>query len=102
MTNRFPGPWRIAELPNGFAVHDANGRHLGFFYGRTDPNMPGHGDFLMNDDARQLALDFVMLPELLNLISGRSELAASTEDEKLAKLEANRSPQGAPETSRLL
>jgi hypothetical protein len=102
MTSRFPAPWQIAELSNGFAVHDANGRHLGFFYGRTDPNMAGHGDFLMIDDARQIALDFVMLPELLNLISRRSEVATSTEDEKLAKLQTNRSLQGAPETSRLL
>jgi hypothetical protein len=102
MTSRFPGPWRIAELRNGFAVHDANGRHLGFFYGRSDPNMAGHGDFLMIDDARQIALDFAMLPELLNLISRRSEVATSTEDEKRAKLETNRSPQGVPETSRSL
>jgi hypothetical protein len=102
MTSRFPAPWRIAELSNGFAVHDANGRHLGFFYGRTDPNMAGDGDFLMIDDARQIALDFVMLPELLNLISRRSEVATSTEDEKLAELQTNRSLQGALETSRLL
>jgi hypothetical protein len=102
MTSRFPGPWRIAELPNGFAVHDANGRHLGFFYGRTEPNMPGDSDFLMIDDARQIALDFVMLPELLNLISRRSEVATSTEDERLAELETNRSPQDALEASRLL
>jgi hypothetical protein len=102
MTSRFPGPWQIAELPNGFAVHDANGRHLGFFYGRTDPNMAGHGDFLMIDDARQIALDFAVLSELLDLNSRRSEVATSAEDEKLAKLEINRSPQGAPEASRLL
>jgi hypothetical protein len=56
----------------------------------------------MIDDARQIALDFVMLPELLNLTSRRSEVATSTEDEKLATLETNRSPQRAPETSRLL
>jgi hypothetical protein len=62
--------------------------------------MAEHGDFLMIDDARQIALDFAMLPELLNL--RRSEVATSTEDEKLALLEINRSPQGAPETSRLL
>jgi hypothetical protein len=102
MTSRFPGPWQIAELPNGFAIHDANGRHLGFFYGRTDPNMAGHGDFLMIDDARQIALDFAMLPELLNLMPPPSEVAISTEDEKLATLETNRSPQGVPETSRLV
>jgi hypothetical protein len=41
MTNRFPGPWRIAKLQNGFAVYDATGRHLGFFYGRTDPDVAG-------------------------------------------------------------
>jgi hypothetical protein len=72
MTSRFPEPWRIAEFPNGFAVYDATDRHLGFFYGRTDPNMPGDG-FLMIDDARQIAADFAMLPELLNQISGRRE-----------------------------
>jgi hypothetical protein len=72
MTSRFPEPWRIAEFPNGFAVYDTTGRHLGFFYGRTAPNMPGDG-FLMIDDARQIAADFAMLPELLNQISGRRE-----------------------------
>jgi len=39
MTSRFPGPWRIAEFPNGFAVYDATGRQLGFFHGRADPNI---------------------------------------------------------------
>jgi hypothetical protein len=96
MTSRFPEPWRIAEFPNGFAVYDAADRQLGFFYGRADPNMAGHAGFLMIDDARQIAIDFAKLPELL----GRSEVP--TEDEKLAKLETNRSPQGGPETSGLL
>jgi hypothetical protein len=102
MTSRFPGPWRIAEFPNGFAVYDAMGRQLGFFYGRTAPNTAGHAGFLMIDDARQIAVDFARLPELLNQTSGQSEIATSTEDDKLAKLETNRSPQGVPETSHLL
>jgi hypothetical protein len=100
MTSRFPGPWLIAEFPNGFAVYDATGRQLGFFYGRTDPKLAGHGGFLMIDDARQIAADFARLPELLNGTS--SEVATSTEDDNIAKLETNRSRQDAPETSRLI
>ncbi len=101
MTSRFPGPWRIAEFPNGFAVYDATGRQLGFFYGRPYPNPAGQTGFLMIDEARQIAVDFATLPELLNQTSARSEVATSTEDDKLAELQTNRSPQGVPETSRL-
>jgi hypothetical protein len=106
MTSRFPGPWRIAEFRNGFAVYDATGRQLGFFYGRTlprtNPDTAGQTSFLMLDEARQIAVDFTRLPELLNQTSARNEVAASAEDDKLGTLETNRSSQGEPETSRLL
>jgi hypothetical protein len=101
MTSRFPGPWRIAEFPNGFAVYDATGRQLGFFYGRTDPNAGGRTGFVMIDEARQIAVDFAKLPELLKQTSDRSEVAISPEDDKPVKLETNHSPQDVPETSRL-
>ena len=101
MTSRFPGPWRIAEFPNGFAVYDATDRQLGYFYGRVDPNTAGPASVLMMDEARQIAVDFARLPELLNQTSSRSDVATSTEDDKLARFEANRSPQGAPQTSGL-
>jgi hypothetical protein len=41
MTPRFPAPWRIVELPNGFAVEDATGKQIGVFYGRA-PDSAGH------------------------------------------------------------
>jgi len=70
MTNRFPTPWRIVEIPNGFAVDDATGQQLGVFYGRADPNTAGHTGFLTIDEARQMAADFARLPELLERSSG--------------------------------
>jgi hypothetical protein len=70
MTSRFPAPWRIVEIPNGFAVDDATGQQLGVFYGRADPNTAGHTGFLTIDEARQMAVDFARLPELLVQTSG--------------------------------
>jgi hypothetical protein len=39
------------------------------FYGRAGPNTAGHAGFLTIDEARQMAVDFARLPELL---SGRA------------------------------
>jgi hypothetical protein len=78
MTSRFPVPWRIVEMPNGFAVDDATGRQLAVFYGRADPNIAGHTGYLTINEARQLALNFVKLPELLKLASTASPFAKTT------------------------
>ena len=78
MTSRFPTPWRVAEIPNGFAVDDASGRQLGVFYGRADPNTAGHTGFLTIEEARQIALDFAKLPELLKRNSARGGVAKAT------------------------
>jgi hypothetical protein len=90
MTDRFPAPWRIVEIPRGFAVDDATGQQLAVFFGLADPNTARDTDFLMIDEARQMAVDFAKLPELLEQTSGRSEVATSPEDDRLAKLETNR------------
>ncbi|HLK82362.1 MAG TPA: hypothetical protein VKT99_12835 [Xanthobacteraceae bacterium] len=70
MTSRFPAPWRIVEIPNGFAVDDATGQQLGVFYGRADPNAAGHTGFLTIEEARQMAVGFARLPELLEPAPG--------------------------------
>jgi hypothetical protein len=50
----------------GLSRSSATGLQLGVFYGRADPNVAGHTGFLTIDEARQLALDFAKVPELLN------------------------------------
>jgi hypothetical protein len=82
MTTRFPAPWRIVEIAHGFAVEDATGQQLGVFYGRADPNIAGHTGFLTMDEARQIAVDFARLPELLKRASARSEFMTATPQRK--------------------
>jgi len=77
-TSRFPAPWRIVEIPRGFAVEDAAGQQLAVLYGRSDPNIAGHTGFLTIDEARQMAVDFARLPELLQGTSGGSEVVKAT------------------------
>jgi hypothetical protein len=68
--SRFPAPWRIVEIPNGFVVNDAAGQQLGVFYGRSDPNTAGHTGYVTLGEAREFAADFARLPELLKQDSG--------------------------------
>ena len=69
MTGCFPAPRRIVELPNGFAVEDASGKQIGVFYGRA-PDSAGHTGIMTMDEARQMAIDFARLPELLQQHGG--------------------------------
>jgi hypothetical protein len=64
MITNFPAPWRIVELPSGFAVEDATGRQIGVFYGRA-PCSAGHTGIMTLDEARQMAIDFAKPPEPL-------------------------------------
>jgi hypothetical protein len=94
MTRHFPAPWRIVEIAHGFAVEDATGQQLGVFYGRTGPNIAGHTGFLTMDEARQIAVDFARLPELLKRASARSEFMKATAQRKAASRTRAQTPDG--------
>jgi hypothetical protein len=101
MTGRFPAPWRIVEIAQGFAVEDGSGQQLAVFYGLAEPNTPRQTDFLTLDEARQMAVDFAKLPKHIEQTWARSEVASSAKGDRLARLETDRSPEDAVETWRL-
>jgi hypothetical protein len=100
-TGRFPGPWRIVEIPHGFAVDDASGQQLAVFYGLAESDAARQTDFLTFDEARQMAADFAKLPKRLEQMWGRSVVDTRPDVDRLAALETNHAPQGALETWRL-
>ena len=67
---RFPPPWRVVELPGGYAVEDASGQWLCTFYGRAEPDVAQRAGDPTMDEARRLAADFARLPELLSAAKG--------------------------------
>lgn len=90
MTTCFPAPWRIVEIAHGFAVDDATGRQLGVFYGRGDSNTAGHTGFLTIDEARQMAVEFARLPELLKRTAAlQRRISHATEDQNDSARECN-------------
>jgi hypothetical protein len=68
--SRFPPPWRVVELPGGYAVEDANGQWLCTFYGRAEPNVAQRAGDPTLEEARGLAANFARLPELLSAAKG--------------------------------
>jgi hypothetical protein len=67
ITSPFSAPWRIVEIPHGFAVEDATGQQLAVFYGLAEPNTARQTDSLTIDEARQMAVDFAKLPAVSDL-----------------------------------
>jgi hypothetical protein len=67
ITSPFSAPWRIVEIPHGFAVEDATGQQLAVFYGLAEPNTARQTDSLTIDEAREMAVDFAKLPAVADL-----------------------------------
>jgi hypothetical protein len=76
-------------------------QQLGVFYGRADPNPAGHTGFLTIDEARQLAVDFARLPELLKRTSGKAapqrETPSRTRPQTPDRRQIPRQPERLPE-----
>jgi hypothetical protein len=50
----FPTPWKVAEIPGGFRVQDANGRALAYVYFHRESS-GGDDDLLTYSEAQKLA-----------------------------------------------
>jgi len=64
--HRFPPPWKAVEIEGGWSVQDADGKPLGYFYGRDDDTDQVLCT-LSREQARRMAVNFARLPELLAL-----------------------------------
>ena len=63
---RFPAPWIVEERNDAcFIVRDKDGQALGYFYFEEVAGRRSAAKLLTRDEARQLAVNFATLPELL-------------------------------------
>jgi hypothetical protein len=62
---RFPPRWHFVEHAEFFSVHDGNGQTVGWFYFHDNPEAARHAGVLEREEARQMAVNFARMPELL-------------------------------------
>jgi hypothetical protein len=64
-TRRFPAPWSADKIPDGYVVRDANGQALAYIYSRDNEDEARQAKVLTKDEARRIAVNVALLPELL-------------------------------------
>ena len=62
---RFPAPWTAELQPNYYVVRDSDGQQLAYVYYANDPERRSAAKLLTKDEARRIAANISMLPELL-------------------------------------
>ena len=69
MERRFPPPWSVDDpdkkLADCYIVRDANGHALAYVYFEDEPGRRAAAHLLTRNEAREVALNIVKLPELL-------------------------------------
>jgi hypothetical protein len=66
-SRRFPKPWTVEPMPNGYRVIDASGVTLAHVYGQPDGAIAVSETRLTNDEARRISKLISRLPELVEL-----------------------------------
>jgi hypothetical protein len=62
---RFPPPWSAEVPPNHYVERDANRQQLAYFYYENDPGHRSAAKLLTKDEARRIAANIALLPDLL-------------------------------------
>jgi hypothetical protein len=70
---RFPKPWTVEPIANGYRVIDANGIILAHVYGQPDGGIAVSDIRLTNDEARRISKLISRLPELVELERDRNK-----------------------------
>lgn len=65
MPDRFPPPWTVIHNEESFAVADANGFVIAYFYFRDTQHIGTNLDRMTRRQAHAMAVNFARLPELL-------------------------------------
>jgi hypothetical protein len=61
MPRRLPAPWRVARIPGGFVVRDANDQALAYVYSRANEAEALQAKMLTEDEARRVAVNIARL-----------------------------------------